>query len=303
MASAVGAYASISDQHIYDMEYWPLQKQKTVHSQSEPLQGQVAIVSGAGGIIGYGIADRLLAAGAAVAITDIDEKKLSKVEQFLAEKYSQMRVSSFVCDVTDEVSVGKLYDDLCDRWGGVDIVVPNAGIAHVESLENLDTDKLKQLIDVNLIGSFLMVKKAIPILKRQGSGGNVVLVSSKNVFAPGADFGAYSMTKAGAHQMARIASLELADVGVRVNMVNPDGVFGTENVSSGLWDLIGPDRMKSRNLDPAGLKEYYRNRNQLKVSVSAEHVGNAVVFFASNQTPTTGATLPVDGGVPGAAPR
>jgi len=94
-----------------------------------------------------------------------------------------------------------------------------------------------------------------------------------------------------------------AELGVRVNMVNPDAVFGNEKISSGLWDLIGPDRMKSRGLDPEGLREYYRQRNLLKVSVQAEHVGNAVVFFASEQTPTTGASLPVDGGVPSAFPR
>ncbi|MCP4294700.1 MAG: SDR family oxidoreductase, partial [Proteobacteria bacterium] len=88
-----------------------------------------------------------------------------------------------------------------------------------------------------------------------------------------------------------------------VNMVNPDAVFGDETISSKLWDTVGPERMKSRGLDAAGLKDYYRQRNLLKTSVLAEHVGNAVVFFASEKTPTTGATLPVDGGVPSAFPR
>ncbi|MCP5068279.1 MAG: SDR family oxidoreductase, partial [bacterium] len=99
------------------------------------------------------------------------------------------------------------------------------------------------------------------------------------------------------------AALELAELGVRVNMVNPDAVFGDERISSGLWDLIGPDRMKSRGLDPEGLRDYYRDRNLLKTSVLAEHVGNVVVFFASEQSPTTGASFPVDGGVPSAFPR
>ena len=103
--------------------------------------------------------------------------------------------------------------------------------------------------------------------------------------------------------MAKIAALELAQMGVRVNMVNPDAVFGDERVSSGLWDQIGPDRMKSRGLDSEGLRSYYRDRNLLKTAVLAEHVGNVVVFFASEQTPTTGASFPVDGGVPSAFPR
>ena len=123
------------------------------------------------------------------------------------------------------------------------------------------------------------------------------------MFDPGAAFGAYSASKAGAHQIAKIAALELAQVGVRVNMINPDAVFGDEEISSKLWDLIGPDRMKSRGLDFKGLKEYYQSRNLLKAQVQAEHVGNAVVFFSSDQTPTTGASLPVDGGIPAAFPR
>ncbi|MDH4322115.1 MAG: SDR family oxidoreductase, partial [Desulfobulbaceae bacterium] len=167
----------------------------------------------------------------------------------------------------------------------------------------LDENKFRQVLEVNLVGVFQVIKAAVPIFKRQGTGGHIVINSSKNVFDPGAAFGAYSASKAGAHQLGKIAALELAANGVRVNMINPDAVFDAEEVSSGLWDVIGPDRMRSRNLDPAGLKEYYRQRNLLKTEVLADHVGNAVVFFASEQTPTTGATLPVDGGIAAAFPR
>ncbi len=190
-----------------------------------------------------------------------------------------------------------------DHAGGVDLLVPNAGIAHVATLEALEPERFSQVVSVNLMGTFHTIKAAIPILRRQATGGNVVLISSKNVPDPGAAFGAYSASKAAAHQIAKIAALELAELGVRVNMVNPDAVFGDDKISSGLWDLIGPDRMKSRGLDPEGLREYYRKRNLLQVPVLAEHVGNAVVFFASEQTPTTGASFPVDGGVPSAFPR
>ena len=140
-------------------------------------------------------------------------------------------------------------------------------------------------------------------LKHSSSYDELIINSSKNVFAPGAAFGAYSASKAGAHQLGKIAALELAEIGVRVNMINADAIFNDQDVSSGLWDVVGPDRMKSRNLDPEGLKEYYRQRNLLKTEVVADHVGNGVVFFASGLTPTTGATLPVDGGVEGAFPR
>ena len=134
-------------------------------------------------------------------------------------------------------------------------------------------------------------------------GGDIILISTKNVFAPGAQFGAYSATKAASHQLARIASLEYAPFDIRVNMVSPDAVFSDGKRKSGLWAEVGPSRMKARGLDEKGLEEYYRNRNLLKAKVTATHVANAVLFFASRQTPTTGATIPVDGGLPDAVPR
>jgi NAD(P)-dependent dehydrogenase (short-subunit alcohol dehydrogenase family) len=167
----------------------------------------------------------------------------------------------------------------------------------------LEPENFDRVIAVNLKGTFTVIKAAVPIFRRQGSGGNIVVISSKNVFDPGAAFAAYSASKAGAHQMSKIAALELAELGVRVNMINPDAVFGDEKVSSKLWEEVGPDRMKSRGLDAEGLREYYRQRSLLKVRVTAEHVGNAVVFFASELTPTTGASLPVDAGNPSAFPR
>jgi NAD(P)-dependent dehydrogenase (short-subunit alcohol dehydrogenase family) len=156
---------------------------------------------------------------------------------------------------------------------------------------------------VNVEGTLLLLREAERVFATQQTGGDVVLVSTKNVFAPGAGFGAYSATKAASHQLARIASLELAAQDVRVNMVAPDAVFSDGARKSGLWKEVGPGRMKARGLDQQGLEEYYRNRNLLKARVTADHVANAVLFFARRETPTTGATLPVDGGLPDATPR
>jgi len=297
-----GEYVPLDENHVFEMEYWELQ-QKKIRARSDLLKGQVAVVTGAGGAIGFGIADRLLAEGAVVAVTDIDESRLEKVRDILAEKYGLERVEMIVFDVTDYPRVESSMAEISARMGGVDLVIPNAGLAHVSKIEEMDPDKFDQVVSVNLKGTLNLIKAAAPIFRRQGTGGNIVLVSSKNVFDPGAAFGAYSASKAGAHQISKIAAMELAELGVRVNMVNPDAVFGDEKISSKLWDLIGPDRMKARGLDPEGLRDYYRQRNLLKSSVLAEHVGNAVVFFASEQTPTTGATLPVDGGIPSAFPR
>jgi NAD(P)-dependent dehydrogenase (short-subunit alcohol dehydrogenase family) len=303
LANALGRYAPIDEGHAFDMEYWSLQQKKLGTGPRPPLQGQVALVTGAGGAIGIGIADRLLAAGAAVAISDIDDARLAKVHALLAEKHDAGAIESLICDVADYGSVEAAFDEVSRRMGGIDLLVPNAGVAHVARIEDLEPKTFDRVLAVNLMGTFHVIKAAVPVFRRQGTGGNIVLISSKNVPDPGAAFGAYSASKAAAHQISKIAALELAELGVRVNMVNPDAVFGDEEVSSGLWDLIGPDRMKSRGLDPEGLKEYYRQRNLLKISVQAEHVGNIVVFFASEQTPTTGASFPVDGGVPAAFPR
>jgi len=297
------AYQPISDDHVYDMEYWPLQRKKITTRPLQPLTGRIALVTGAAGAIGYGIADRLLAAGAVVAVADIDPAGLEKVRSLLAERYGTERVTPVIFDVTDFSSTCRGLEETVLAFGGLDILVPNAGTAHVATIEDIDPEKFQNVLSVNLMGCFNVIKAAVPCFRRQAGGGDIVVISSKNVFDPGAAFGAYSASKAAAHQIARIAALELAELGVRVNMVNPDAVFGDENVPSKLWEMIGPDRMKARGLDPDGLKEYYRQRNLLKVSVYAEHVGNAVVFFASGLTPTTGATLPVDGGVAAAFPR
>ena len=121
--------------------------------------------------------------------------------------------------------------------------------------------------------------------------------------SPGPAFGAYSASKAAGHQLGKIAALELAEHGIRVNMINADAVFAHQDIQSGLWAEVGPQRAASRNMKTEDLPEYYRGRNLLKCRVYGHHVGNAVVFFASNATPTTGATLPVDGGVAEAFPR
>lgn len=303
-AEVLGNYVPITNSHVFDMEYWSLQQRKLSHILPlPPLQGQVALITGAGGAIGLGIADRLLAAGSAVVLSDIDESGTQKARSILKKRHENAEIEIIPFDVTDYHSVETAFDEISRRLGGVDIVVPNAGIAHVAKIEDLDPLKLDLVISVNLKGTFNTIKASIPVFRRQNTGGNIVVISSKNVFDPGAAFGAYSASKAGAHQISKIAALELAEIGVRVNMVNPDAVFGDEEISSKLWDLVGPDRMRSRGLDYDGLKEYYRNRNLLKAQVLAEHVGNVVVFFAADLTPTTGASFPVDGGIAAAFPR
>jgi NAD(P)-dependent dehydrogenase (short-subunit alcohol dehydrogenase family) len=280
---------------------------QVVQPKSKPgydprLVGRTAIVTGAAGAIGYGICRGLLERGCHVAITDLPGERF---EKFVAEfrKCDVDRVIGVPMDVTDSKSVADAFAKISATWGGVDIVVINAGIALTGPLAGIDLEAFRRLERVNVEGTLLVLAESARHFARQNIGGDVILISTKNVFAPGAGFGAYSATKAAAHQLARIASLEFAPLGVRVNMVAPDAVFSGGAHKSGLWAEVGPGRMKARGLDEKGLEEYYRNRNLLKVSVTAEHVANAVLFFATRQTPTTGACIPVDGGLPDATPR
>ena len=269
----------------------------------QPLRQHVALVTGAAGAIGRGICHRLLELGACVAAADLPGAALDGFQSEYAAQFGE-RVQTVPIDVTSEESVKAGFDLVCERWGGLDIVVINAGIAHVAALTELPLATFQKLERVNVDGTLLTLAAASRVMKRQATGGDIVLVSTKNVFAPGARFGAYSATKAASHQLARIASLELAEFGIRVNMVAPDGVFSDDGkTKSGLWATVGPDRMKARGLDEKGLEDYYRNRNLLKMRVTSRHVANAVVFFVTHQTPTTGATIPIDGGLPDATPR
>ncbi len=298
-AASIGHYEGLDDGDLFDMEYWSLEQAKLGTAARPPLAGQVALVTGGGGAIGEGVARRLLAAGAHVVLVDIDAARLGSV----AERLGVSACETLECDVRDEGDLRDAFRRATELFGGVDLVVPNAGVAKTGALDQLELEDFDQAVAVNMRGTFLTVREALELMKLQGTGGNIVLVSTKNVFAPGAQFGAYSASKAGAHQIGRIAALEGAEAGVRVNMVNADAVFGTPENPSGLWQEVGPARAEARGLDPEDLPEYYRSRNLLKLRVTADHVGNAVVFFASQATPTTGATLPVDGGLPDASPR
>ncbi len=294
-------YQGLAADHLQAMLTRPQQLRKLA-SAAAPLSGTIALVTGAAGAIGGGICRVLAASGAAVAATDLAGPALDALAAELAAGFPGLTLA-LPLDVTEPASVAAAFDAVALAWGGVDLVVPNAGVAHVASLEELDLETFRRLERVNSEGTLLVLAEAARRFRRQAMGGDVVLVSTKNVPAPGASFGAYSATKAAAHQLARIASLELAPLGVRVNMVAPDAVFGEGERRSGLWSEVGPSRMKARGLSATELEGYYQGRNLLKARITPQHVGEAVLFFASRKTPTTGVTLPVDGGLPDATPR
>lgn len=297
---AVGTYEGLGEDQIFDMEYHSLQHAKL--AEEFPLQRSVALITGAAGAIGAGICQGLLENGCHVAATDLAGDRLTELVEELKRTYHD-RIIGVPLDVTKPRSVAEGFRQVIQEWGGIDLLVVNAGVAHVSPLADMVTEAFQRLERVNIDGTLHVLSEAARHFKIQNTGGDIVLISTKNVFAPGATFGAYSATKAAAHQLARIASMELAEIDVRVNMVSPDAVFSHGTRKSGLWGEVGPDRMLARGLDERGLEEYYRNRNLLKAKITATHVARAVLYFATRQTPTTGATIPVDGGLPDATPR
>jgi rhamnulose-1-phosphate aldolase/alcohol dehydrogenase len=298
-AATIGRYEGISERDLFDMEYWSLEQAKLGRRTPAPLEGQVALVTGGAGAIGEGIARRVLAAGGGVVLVDVDGARLEAVGARLGSADCEL----VEADVTSENEMRRAFREASAAFGGVDLVVANAGVAAAGALEELDADAFERAIRVNLRGAFLTLREGVRSLRRQGTGGNVVLVSTKNVFAPGARFGAYSASKAGAHQLGKIAAIEAAPYGIRVNMLNADAVFGSDENPSGLWAEVGPARAAAHGVEPSALPEFYRDRNLLRARVTADHVGNAVVFLATQQTPTTGAAIPIDGGIPEAFPR
>ncbi len=300
-AEALSSYAALSDCELFEMEYWSLEQAKLGRASEAPLARRVALVTGAAGAIGVAVARRLLRLGAHVALSDIDSERLERARAIAVAEdgIDDSRVHTVVMDVTSEVSVQMGFSACARHFGGVDILVANAGVAHVASLEALTLEDWDRLVRVNETGTFLCFREAARLMRRQGLGGRIILNASKNVPAPGADFAAYSASKAAAVQLARVAALELAGDQILVNVVHPDAVFAddTSGTSSGLWDAVGAERMRSRGMSGDELREHYRKRNLLGVPITADHVADAVAFFAEGRTPTTGAALTVDGGL------
>ncbi len=304
---AAGRYEPPDEAHVAGLYFWDLQRAKLARDPHRPLAGRTALVTGAAGAIGAGVAAALRAAGATVLLADRpgerDAPRLARALDRARGAGDADDVLALPFDVTDPADVARALADAARLTGGVDLLVLSQGIAEVAGIDALDPARLEQVFRVNALGSFHVLGAFVRQVRATGRGGDVVLVSTKNVPEPGASFSAYSASKAAAHQLARVAAIELAPDDIRVNMVSPDAVFGDDEIPSALWREVGAERARSRGIDPAELPERYRQRNLLKARVTVADVARAVLFFARRATPTTGAVLPVDGGLPGAFPR
>jgi rhamnulose-1-phosphate aldolase/alcohol dehydrogenase len=301
-AETAGGYATLDDHDAFHAEYWPLELYKlTLLPKEKDLAGKVAIVTGAASGIGRAVAERFAEEGAHVVVTDIDEALASEVAQGIVEKNGLRRATAIKLDVSDEGDVERAFEETILAYGGVDVVVSNAGISSFGVLESLSTKEWDRAFAVNARGHFLVSRAALRIMRQQGTGGSIVFNASKNVTAPGKEFGAYSVSKAAEAQLCRIVALEGGEIGVRANMLNPDAIFG----GSRFWsEEMRGMRAQNYGVTAEKLPDFYRNRTLLKAEVTAADVAEAALFLAGPRSAkTTGAMLPVDGGVKEAFPR
>jgi rhamnulose-1-phosphate aldolase/alcohol dehydrogenase len=300
-AEGMGGYRSLAEEDGFHAEYWPLELYKlTLAPKERELAGRVALVTGAANGLGRAIALRLAEAGAQVVVTDVDEAGTESVAAAIVQREGAGTALALPLDVTRAEAVDAALESALLEYGGVDVVVSNAGMAHCAPIEQLELADWERSLSVNATGHFLVTRAALRHFRRQGIGGTLVFVATKNVTAPGKDFAAYSASKAAEAQLARVAAIEGGPQGIRVNMVNPDAIFG----GSHLWDGIREQRAAAYGVPPERLEEVYRGRTLLGVEVRAEDVAESVLFLASDRSSrTTGAMIPVDGGVREAFPR
>ncbi|OGL02551.1 MAG: short-chain dehydrogenase [Candidatus Rokubacteria bacterium RIFCSPHIGHO2_02_FULL_73_26] len=301
-ASAFGAYVSLSARDAFDVEYWPLELYKLALAPPErELARRVALVTGGASGIGRAIARRLAAEGAHVVVGDLDEPGAVRTAEDIVAAVGSWRALGLGMDVTREASVRAAFEAALLAYGGLDVLVSNAGIAHSAPVADLRLEDWERAFAVNATGHFLVAREAMRVLIAQGLGGCLVFVATKNVMSPGKDFAAYSASKAAEAQLAKVLALEGAPHGIRSNIINPDAVFQ----DSRLWSAeIRRERAAAQGIAVEELEDFYRKRNLLGVRVLPEDVAEAALFLASDRSAkTTGCTLTVDGGVKDAFPR
>lgn len=294
-ASSVSEYQGLHEQEAFDIEYWLLEEAKLQRMpKPKSLAGRVAFVTGGAGGIGRATAERLLGEGACVVLADIDAEALRATSEDLANRYTADAVRSVQLNVTDEAGVIAGFAEASVEFGGIDILVSNAGIASSAPIETTELSMWTRNIDILATGYFLVSREAFRLFRRQKIGGNVVFVASKNGLAASPNASAYCAAKAAEIHLARCLALEGADAGIRVNTVNPDAVLRGSKIWNGEWR---EQRAASSNLQVDELEEHYRKRSMLKLNVFPEDIAEAIYFLVSDASAkSTGNIINVDAG-------
>ncbi len=294
-ASGVSAYQGLDQQEAFNIEYWLLEEAKLQRMpKPKSLAGRVGFVTGGAGGIGSAIASKLMSEGACVVLADIDKASLDQMVSNFAKTYGADNVRGVLMDVTSEDAVIKAINDAVLAYGGLDIVVNNAGITLAAAVEDTTLELWNKNMAILGTGYFLVAREAYRLMKRQNAGGSMVFIASKNGVAASPGASAYCAAKAAEIHLARCMALEGAPMGIRVNVVNPDAVLRGSKIWQGPWRQ---QRAASLKISESELEEHYRKRSLLQRSVYPEDIAEAVYFFASDlSAKSTGNFLNVDAG-------
>ncbi len=296
-AEAISEYTALTRQEAFDIEYWLLEEAKLQRMPKEkPLSRKIALISGGGGGIGKAIADKLAAEGASVVVTDINKERAKEVHK----SFNRDESTYSVCDVTDQNSVIMAFKKACLEFGGVDIIVHSAGLAISKSLAETTPEDWSLLQDVLVKGQFHLAKEGTDILRRQGMGGNIINIASKNGLVAGPNNVAYGTAKAAQQHMTRLLAAELGAEKIRVNTINPDGVIIGSKIWEGKW---AEGRAKAYGISVEELPAFYAKRNLMNEIIRPEDIAKAVLALATLLDKSTGNMINVDGGLANAFAR
>ena len=295
-AEAVSVYTSLPRQEAFNIEYWLLEEAKLQRMpKPKPLSGRIALVTGSAGGIGRAIAKKFAEEGACVMLNDINQERLDGAMQEFEKSFGKDAVASTVLNVTDEDSVEKAFSETSVGFGGVDIVINNAGISISKTIEEHSAEDWNKLYDILVKGQFLVSKKGIEIMRKEGFGGDIVNIVSKNSIVSGPNNAGYGSAKAAQAHLSRLMAAEVGGDKIRVNTVNPDAVISESNIWSGGW---AEGRAKAYGITVEELPAFYAKRTLLNETILPEDIANACfVLVGGLLNKSTGNTLNVDGGI------
>ncbi|KYD05979.1 bifunctional aldolase/short-chain dehydrogenase [Bacillus atrophaeus] len=301
-SSALGRFVSLSENESYNIEYWPLELYKLTLAPAEAeFSRKVAFVTGGAGGIGSAACRRFVSEGAHVVVADLNVEGAQRIAGEINKTYGEGRAMAVKMDVTKEEEVQQAFEQTALTYGGVDIIVNNAGLATSSPLEETTLKEWNLNINVLGTGYFLVAREAFKQMKQQNAGGNMVFVGSKNSVYAGKNAAAYSSVKALETHLARCIAAEGGEHGIRVNSVLPDAVLQGSAIWGSSWR---EERAAAYGIEPDQLEEHYRKRTTLLVNIYPKDIAESIAFLASSKAEkTTGCMITVDGGVPAAFTR
>jgi rhamnulose-1-phosphate aldolase/alcohol dehydrogenase len=294
-ANGVDTYVGLPEQEAFDIEYWLLEEAKLQRMpKPKSLAGRIAVVTGGAGGIGQAVARQLLQEGACVMLTDIDAGALTEAYAALVKVAGKDSLATFSANITSEEEVDAILTASALNFGGIDLLISNAGIASSAPLDETTLEMWNRNQAILSTGYFLASRSAFRMMKQQAMGGSMVFVASKNGLVASAGAAAYCTAKAAEIHLARCVALEGAPFGIRVNVVNPDAVIRGSRIWDGKWK---EERAVSNKIDSDDIEDFYRKRSMLKLSVLPEDIAEAVYFLASDKAAkSTGNIINVDAG-------